>query len=382
MSKKSKNLTHSLIDNVSGKLLNLRLSDKHLISETGKPDKLRATEKTFADAADAQKNFFKKEWEALKKGFVLNNENAKIGEPVLHKFIGGGNTGCLSFEQTPNGIYVCKNTQDNESGEFTDYLILIDNLGAVSHQIAMPFPLAWNISYREETNSLLLIIDHFIFEYDIEKQTFRNIAGEARSMTSFLSVSKYKTAFATNGKTHIVDNQNNDLLTTNYDFEMINGTVPLDGKLSKDGQLLAFHNKAGEVQIIDTSNGELIKNIVGNFQYVQEMEFAENNNLLVIQEQHGTWRMRYFDLTSNSEIEFKGLEIPEYTKEVRNFCFNADYSKLVLVQRTTAYVYDFNAKTFLHSFDLQHVVKTCNIKFVGEKLGVRSDYGCFSIYNV
>jgi len=43
---------------------------------------------------------------------------------------------------------------------------------------------------------------------------------------------------------------------------------------------------------------------------------------------------------------------------------------------------DFNTKTFLHSFDLQHVVKTCNIKFVGEKLGVRSDYGCFSIYNV
>ena len=36
----SKNVTHQLVEKESGKLLNLALNNKNLISETGKPEKL------------------------------------------------------------------------------------------------------------------------------------------------------------------------------------------------------------------------------------------------------------------------------------------------------------------------------------------------------
>jgi hypothetical protein len=376
----NKNVTHQLVEKETGKLLNLTLSGKNLISETGKPEKLKATEKEFSDLEDARKNFYKKEWEALKKGFVLNNENAKIGEPVLHKFIGGGNTGCLSFQQTPQGIYVYKST--NNEVDVMDYLVLIDNLGNILNEITLPYPLSWTIEYRTATNSMILDIDHFIFEYKIENNSFSNLGNRGENWKSFVSVSKDKTAFATNGKIYITDNENNTLLSINYDTEIIKGTVPFCGKLSEDGKLLAFHNKVGEIQIIDTAKGEIVKKIVADFEMVEQMEFASNNNLLLIQEQYGTWGMRYFDLSDNKEIKIDGFKMPEYTQEVSAFCFNSDQSKLVLVQRTSAHVFDFNSKKLLHSFEIEHTVKTCKMKFVKDKLGVRTDYGCFSIYNV
>ncbi|MDR1317699.1 MAG: hypothetical protein LBK13_12585 [Spirochaetales bacterium] len=365
-----------LIEKKSGKVLNLILNNKTLISETGQAGKVKTTEKTFPSLEEAEKTFTKKEWEALKKGFVVNNGNAKTGEPILHTFIGGGYTGCLSFQQTPKGIYVYKSAED------TDYLVLIDNSGDILKEIALPARLAWSIEPRMETNSMILDIDHFIFEYRIETNSFHNLADKKRDQTSFVSVSKTTTAFATLGNIYITDNQNNVLHTISYDTETINGTTPFCGKLSEDGKLLAFHNKTGEIQIIDTANGKLIKKISADFQMIEKMEFADNNNLLVVQEKYGTWGMRYFDVSGNKEIKIGGIEIPEYTKTVNSFCFNADQSKLVLVQRTNAHVFDFNAKKLLHSFGIEHTVKTCTIKFAGDKLGVKTDYGCFSIYNI
>ena len=106
------------------------------------------------------------------------------------------------------------------------------------------------------------------------------------------------------------------------------------------------------------------------------------NEMLVVREQYGTWGMRYFDLARNEEVKMESLDIPEYTKEVRTFCFNEDQSILVLVQQTNAYVFDFKAKKLLHNFGIEHTVKTCGIKFAGEKIGVRTDYGCFSLYHI
>lgn len=376
----SKIITRQLIEKESGKLINLRLNNKDLISETGKAGKFRTTEKTFSDLEDARKHFYKKEWEALKKGFVLNNENAKTGEAVLHKFIGGGYTGCLAFQQTPKGIFVYKST--NVGDDFTDYLVLIDSFGNVLEEVRLPYPLSWIIEYRASTNSILLDIDHFIFEYSIENKSFSNLGDKERNMTSFVSVSENKTAFATNKKIYIADNQNNVLHTLDYSVNTVKGSVPFCGKLSKDGKLLAFHNKTGEIQIIDTASGEIIKKVVADFEMVEQMEFANNNHLLIIQEQYGTWGMRYFDLLNNEEVKISGFKMPEYNQEVSTFCLNADHSKLVLVYRTRAHVFDFNAKKLLHSFQIEHIVETCEVKFIGDRLGVRTDYGCFSIYNV
>lgn len=375
-----KEIKHQLIDTNTEKVINLILKDKILISETGKIDKLKTTEKEFSSNEDAFKNFYKKEWEALKKGFVLNDENAKIGQPILHKFISGTYTGALSLEHSSQGIFVYEDKMQNK--EIVGAINLIDNIGNILKTIELPKPLAWNIEYRAERNSLILDIDHYIYEFDIEKGTFYNLGNEKSYVDSFISVANEKIAFATLNKLTVVDNQNRVLYTKDYEIEIIKGTSPFCGKLSKDGKLLAFHNKVGEIQIIDVEKGILLSKINGKFEMVSQFEFADNNKLLIVREQYGTWGMRYFDLSANEEIQMKEIEIPEYTKDVNAFCFNADQTKLVLLQRADAHVFDFLNKKLSHSFKIEHLVKTCKIKFVGEKLGVRTDYGCFSIYNV
>ena len=379
-SKQMKEITHKLIDKHSNKVINLTLNDKILISETGKDNKLKTTEKEFLSRDEALKYFYKKEWEALKKGFVLNNENAELGQPTLHKFIGGAYTGALALENSPIGIFVYEDKMQN--AESVGTINLIDNIGSLLKTIALPKSLAWNMEYSAGRNSLILDLDHYIYEFDIENGTFNNLGQEKSYVDSFISVAKDKIAFATLGKLCILDNQNKIIHASGYEVEVIKGTTPFCGKLSNDGKLLAFHNQVGEIQIIDAKNGNLLSKINGTFEMVFQLEFANDNKLLVVREQYGTWGMRYFDLSTNEEIEMKDLEIPEFTKEVNAFCFNTDQTKLVLLQRVTAYVFDFTNKKLLSSFKIEHLGKKCEIKFVGEKLGVRTDYGCFSLYKV
>ena len=381
--KQMKEITHYLIDTISEKELILTLKDKILVYETGKIGKLKATEKKFPNSEDALKNFYKKEWEALKKGFVLNSENTEIGQPILHKFIGGTYTGAMSIASSPYGTFVYKDEATTKNKQqIAGYLNLTDNFGNILKTIELPEPLAWNVEYRAKTNSLVMDIDHSIYEFDVEKEIFINLGNKKYNHTSFVSVSDDKIAFANFGEIFVMDNQNKVLFKQNYDYEVVRGTTPFCGKLSKDGKLLAFHNKIGEIQIVDAENGKLVSKINGDFEMVYQFEFVNNNKLLVVREQYGTWGMRYFDLSTNEEVQIKEIEIPEYTKDVNAFCFNADQTKLILLQRADAHVFDFVNKKLLHSFKIEHLVKTCKIKFVGEKLGLRTDYGCFSIYNV
>lgn len=375
-----KEIKHRLIDNNSEKVINLILKDSILISETGKIDKLKTTKKEFSNKEEALRNFYKKEWEALKKGFVLNNEDDKIGQPILHKFIGGIYTGAMSFVSTPKGIFVYNDSQENDT--IDGFLNLIDNSGTILSTVQLPKPFAWDMAYRKATNSLILDIDHYIYEFNIENETFYNLGEEKSHIDSFISVADDKTGFATLNKLTVIDNQNKVLQTKEYEIEVINGNSPFCGKLSADGKLLAFHNKAGEIQIIDAVSGNLLNKIVADFQIVSQFEFADDNKLLVVRERYGTLGMRYFDLSTNKETLMKEIEIPEYTKDVNAFCFNDDRTKLVLLHRGDAHVFDFLNKKLLNSFKIEHLVKKCEIKFVGEKLGVRTDYGCFSLYNV
>lgn len=87
----------NLINLSGGDCLNLRVEGQILLSESIKNGKSRQTQKEFANAEEAQKACIKKEWESLKKGYVLQNAGAKAGEASLHIYIGGGYTGALAF---------------------------------------------------------------------------------------------------------------------------------------------------------------------------------------------------------------------------------------------------------------------------------------------
>ena len=138
----------NLINLSGGDRLNLRVQDKILISESIKNGKTRQTQKEFASAGEAQKACAKKEWESLKKGYVLRNAGAKAGEASLHVYIGGGYTDALAFAGAEGELFVYKCGGYKDGGALDDFLIRLDPSGVVKQQIVLPKPLAWQASGR------------------------------------------------------------------------------------------------------------------------------------------------------------------------------------------------------------------------------------------
>ncbi|MBW8684741.1 hypothetical protein [Chitinophaga rhizophila] len=157
-------MQHTLSDVQAGKEILLRCDETVFTMETNAAGKIKTTTKAAADAAAARQLFFKKEWELLKKGAVLQVDATDPGEPLLHLFIGGGYTGCLSFEATPQGIYVYRSGGSQIGAQ--EELLLIDNNGAIIKVVALPKVLPWGISYDATASQLLLDLDHYIYQYD------------------------------------------------------------------------------------------------------------------------------------------------------------------------------------------------------------------------
>ena len=130
-----------LVNLANGDRLNLRVQDKILISESIKNGKTRQTQKEFASAGEAQKACAKKEWESLKKGYVLQNANVKAGKASLHVYIGGGYTGALAFAGAGDELFVYKCGGYKENGS-VDFLTRLGADGAIKGDIILPKPLA------------------------------------------------------------------------------------------------------------------------------------------------------------------------------------------------------------------------------------------------
>ncbi len=138
----------NLINLSGGDRLNLRVQGQILISESVKNGKTRQTQKEFASTDEAQKACAKKEWESLKKGYVLQNADAKAGEASLHVYIGGGYTGALAFAGVADELFVYKCGGYKEGGALDDFLIRLDASGAVKQQIVLQSRLHGRLSAR------------------------------------------------------------------------------------------------------------------------------------------------------------------------------------------------------------------------------------------
>ncbi len=375
-------IKHSLYNKQIDKIFNIELLQSEVLYEIGKKEKLRSYKKVFKLKEDALKFFYKKEWEILKKGYILSNETETFGTPKLHYLVGTGYTGALSFEDTPRGIFVYKHGSYEDPKNSYDFIIYIDNKGDLKNTIKLPKVLPWDIKYSSINNLLLMDLDHHIYSFDINTYNFEKIADrEKGEWASFISVSKESYSYGTNEKLFVKNSKNEVIFTQPYEVEIIKGNSPFCAITSKTQNMLALHNKIGEINIIDIKNKKRVKEIKGDFDIVSEMEFIELEKILVVKEYYPK-PLRFFNLKDGKQIEYPSLDIPEYTKEVNDFCFNNDQSKLVVRQGQTVYIFDFINKKKIGSFKIAHMVKTAKIKFIGEDLGVRTDYGCFSLYKV
>ena len=371
--------------NLSGSdRLNLRVEGKILLSESIKNGKTRQTQKEFASIDEAQKACAKKEWESLKKGYVLQNANAKVGEASLHVYIGGGYTGALAFAGAEGELFVYKCSGYKEGGALDDFLIRLDASGAVKQQIVLPKPLAWQTERAGEI--LLLDLDHFIFNFDPVSGEFSDLSQglsfkNSKEFTSFVCAAKDTAAFAMLGQIFTLRGGEISPLAE-YKSEMKSYTPILCAAISDDGTRLALHCKQNEIKITSTINGEILNELRSNFGVFDKICFLADGSLLG--KERYTSKLVCLDAASGERLNSAWLR--GECGETDELCVSADGLRLALINYDKARIIDLKSGNLRLSFALSHVVKRCEAKFErinGEEfLAVRTDYGCFSLYRV
>ncbi|WP_122873728.1 hypothetical protein [Campylobacter showae] len=374
----------SLVNLSNGDRLNLRVEGQILLSESIKNGKTRQTQKEFASAGEAQKACVKKEWESLKKGYVLQNADAKAGEASLHVYIGGGYTGALAFAGAGDDLFVYKCGGYKEGGALDDFLVRLNASGAVKQQTLLPKPLAWQAERAGEI--LLLDLDHFIFKFDPSSGEFNDLSQglsfkNSKEFTSFVCVAKDTAAFAMFGQIFTLRGGEISPLAE-YKSEMKNYSPILCAALDANGTRLALCCKQNEIKILSTLNGEILNEIRGDFGIFDKICFLADGS--VLGKERYTSKLGCLDAVSGERLKPAWLQ-GECT-EADEFCISADGSRLALVSYDKARVIDLKSGNLQLSFELSHVVKRCEAKFEhinGEEfLAVRTDYGCFSLYKI
>nr|WP_314166954.1 hypothetical protein [uncultured Campylobacter sp.] len=374
----------NLINLNGGDRLNLRVQGKILLSESVKNGKTRQTQKEFASAGEAQKACVKKEWESLKKGYVLQNANAKAGEASLHVYIGGGYTGALAFAGTEGELFVYKCGGYKEGGALDDFLIRLDASGAVKQQTLLPKPLAWQAERVGEI--LLLDLDHFIFKFDPASGEFSDLSQglsfkNSKEFTSFVCAAKDTAAFAMFGQIFTLRGGEISPLAE-YKSEMKNYAPILCAALDGDGTRLALCCKQNEIKILSTLNGEILNELGGDFGIFDKICFLADGSLLG--KERYTSKLVCLDTASGERL--KPAWLWDECAKADEFCVSAGGSRLALISYDKARIIDLKSGNLQLSFELSHVVKRCEAKFErinGEEfLAVRTDYGCFSLYRI
>ena len=367
-----------LVNFDSGERQGLSVEDKALVSVSQKGAKTKQSKKEFASETEAKKACVKKEWESLKKGFVMQNSEAKAGEASLHVYIGGGYTGALSFAGVKDEIYVYKSGGQKDGGVPSDILVRLNRSGAIKEQIDLPKPLAWHTERAGE--NLLLDLDHEIYIFEPKDAKFREILAEQNikkgsEIASFICASNGVAIFSMFGQIFVFCEGKISKLGE-YKCSTKSYVPILCAALSADASMLALCTKENELQILNAKNGEILSELRAEFGVLDKICFLDENTLLLRQYLEN----KLFCLDIKSAKVTKQPWIKDEYLRVSEFCVEA--GKLVVVDQSRAYSINLKSGNAMAEFTLDHVVKSCEAKFIDGKLAVRTDYGCFSLYEI
>ena len=367
-----------LVNFDSGERLRVSVEGNALVSVSQKGGKTKQSKKEFASETEAKKACVKKEWESLKKGFVLQDSEAKAGEASLHVYIGGGYTGALSFAGLRDEIYVYKSGGQKDGGKPSDLLVRLDRSGAIKEQIVLPKPLAWHAEYASE--NLLLDLDHEIYIYEPKEAKIREILAEQNvkknsEIASFICAANDMTVFGMFGQIFAFYEGKISKLSE-YKCAIKNYVPILCAALSTDASMLALCTKENELQILNAKNGEILSELRAEFGVLDKICFLDNETLLLRQYLEN----KLFCLDIKSAKVAKQPWINDEYLRASEFC--AEAGKLVVIDQSRGYVTDLKSGDTMAEFTLDHVVKNCEAKFIDGKLAVRTDYGCFSLYEI
>ena len=367
-----------LVNFDSGERQGLSVEDKALVSVSIKGGKTKQTKKEFASEQEAKKARVKKEWESLKKGFVLQDSEAKTGEAFLHVYIGGGYTGALSFASLRDEIYVYKSGGQKDGGKSSDILLRLDRSGAIKEQIALPKPLAWDAQCVGE--NLLLDLDHEIYIFEPKEAKFRQILAEqnvkkSSEIASFVCSANNAAVFGMFGQIFTFCEGKISKLGE-YKCSEKNYVPILCAALNADASMLALCTKENELQILNAKNGEILSELRAEFGVLDKICFLDDETLLL--RQYLENKLLSLDIKSAKVTKQPWIK-DEYLR-ASEFCVEA--GKFVVIDQSKGYVTDLKRGNAMAEFTLDHVVKCCEAKFIDGKLAVRTDYGCFSLYEI
>ena len=367
-----------LVNFDSGDRLRLSVEGNALVSVSQKGAKTKQSKKEFVSEMEAKKACIKKEWESLKKGFILQDGEAKAGKACLHIYIGGGYTGALSFASLRDEIYVYKSGGQKDGGKPSDILVKLDRSGAIKEQIALPKPLVWHAECLGE--NLLLDLDHEIYIFEPKEAKFREISAEQNlkrnnEIASFICASNDVAIFGMFGQIFTFYEGKISKLGE-YKCSTKSHVPILCAALSADANMLALCTKENELQILNAKNGEILSELRAEFGVLDKICFLDENTLLL--RQHLESKLLSLDIKSANVTKQPWIK-DEYLR-VSEFCVEA--GKLVVIDQSRAYVISLKSGDMRAEFRLDHVVKSCEAKFIDGKLAVRTDYGCFSLYEI
>ena len=367
-----------LVNFDSGECLRVSVEDNALVSVSQKGGKTKQSKKEFASEMEAKKACVKKEWESLKKGFVLQDSEAKAGEPYLHVYIGGGYTGALSFASSRDEIYVYKSGGQKDGGKPSDILVRLDRSGTIKEQIALPKPLAWHAEHVGE--NLLLDLDHEIYIFEPKEAKFREILIEQNvkknsEIASFVCSANNAAVFGMFGQIFAFCEGKISKLGE-YKCSTKSHVPILCTALSMDASMLALCTKENELQILNAKNGEILSELRAEFGVLDKICFLDENTLLLRQYLEN----KLFCLDIKSAKVTKQPWIKDGYLRASEFCVEA--GKLVVIDQSRGYAINLKSGDTMAEFTLDHVVKNCEAKFIEGKLAVRTDYGCFSLYEI
>ena len=140
--------------------------------------------------------------------------------------------------------------------------------------------------------------------------------------------------------------------------------------------MLALCTKENELQILNAKNGEILSELRAEFGVLDKICFLDENTLLL--RQHLENKLLSLDIKSAKVTKQPWIK-DEYLR-VSEFC--VDTGKLVVIDQSRGYAIDLKSGEMRAEFRLDHVVKNCEAKFINDKLAVRTDYGCFSLYEI
>ena len=146
--------------------------------------------------------------------------------------------------------------------------------------------------------------------------------------------------------------------------------------LNADASMLALCTKENELQILNAKNGEILSELRAEFGVLDKICFLDENTLLL--RQHLENKLLSLDIKSAKVTKQPWIK-DEYLR-VSEFCVDA--GKLVVIDQSRAYATNLQSGDVMAEFMLDHVVKSCEAKFIDGKLAVRTDYGYFSLYEI